>query len=158
MKKVIYLLLALVFPGLIFVFLRNFGKNQFDIPIYYEQGITNKSECGNIDQGQYFLPDSLLKTLEWKKGVALLTVGTNHNETKDLAQLTTSVEGARVISLDNIEASQLLKIKNCVLFLKAPWKALLMDEQKRIRGYYALNSREEMDRLEVEFKILLKKY
>jgi len=34
----------------------------------------------------------------------------------------------------------------------------LIDDQKRIRGYYKIGFRDEMDRLEVELKILLKKY
>jgi len=34
----------------------------------------------------------------------------------------------------------------------------LLDDQRRIRGYYDPQSREEVDRLIVELKILLKKY
>jgi hypothetical protein len=38
-KKIIYLLIALCLPALIFVFLKFFGKNQFDIPVYFKDGV-----------------------------------------------------------------------------------------------------------------------
>jgi hypothetical protein len=40
----------------------------------------------------------------------------------------------------------------------APRNVVLVDNKKRIRGYYAIGSREETDRLIVEMEILLKKY
>jgi hypothetical protein len=49
-------------------------------------------------------------------------------------------------------------LKDCVFFLKEPYNSVLIDDQKRIRGYYKLGDRAEMDRLEVELKILLKEY
>ena len=46
----------------------------------------------------------------------------------------------------------------CDLLLQKPWTTVLLDDQRRIRGYYDPNAREEVDRLIVELKILLKKY
>lgn len=37
--KAIILFLTLIFPVLIYLFLQGFGKNEFDIPIYFESGI-----------------------------------------------------------------------------------------------------------------------
>ena len=39
MKKLLYLFLALLFPALIFVFLKYAGKNEFNIPVYFDQGV-----------------------------------------------------------------------------------------------------------------------
>jgi hypothetical protein len=48
--------------------------------------------------------------------------------------------------------------KKCVFLVNEPWQAVLLDQDKRIRGYYDLRNRDEEDRLRVELKILLKKY
>lgn len=37
--KSIILFLTLIFPVLIYLFLQGFGKNEFDIPVYFEEGI-----------------------------------------------------------------------------------------------------------------------
>ena len=47
---------------------------------------------------------------------------------------------------------------SCIFFIKKPYNAVLVDEENRIRGYYAVDNREEMDRLILEMQILLKKY
>ena len=41
---------------------------------------------------------------------------------------------------------------------KAPANVVLVDSEKRIRGYYSIGSREEVDRLILELQILLSKY
>ena len=46
----------------------------------------------------------------------------------------------------------------CDLLLQKPWTAVVIDDQRRIRGYYDPKTREEVDRLFVELNILLKKY
>lgn len=155
-KKIVYLFLALLLPGLIFVFLKYFGKNEFDIPVYYTEGIKDVSgDCKLKSEGQYYVPDSVLIKMNWRTGVMLILQATDKERT-ELNQL---------ISNSNFENLQLnylnegdSKIKNCILLMKDPWNAVLIDEQKRIRGYYKLGHRDDMDRLEVELKILLKKY
>ncbi len=159
-RKVTYLLIALVLPGLLFIFLKFFGKNQFDIPVFFEKGNANApTECVTVAGKQYLLPDSVLTTVKWGKDVALVINGTTREEQSELKRLIKEPKlgSLQIISLDNIEANRLQRWKDCVFFLKAPWKAILIDSQKRIRGYYALDSREEIDRLEVELEILLKK-
>jgi len=78
-------------------------------------------------------------------------------DNKDVAQLKQSFGGRQlqVISLEGLGTHRLNRIKTCALFLKEPWKAVLVDKQKRIRGYYAFTSLEETDRLHVEVEILL---
>jgi len=160
-KKVIYLTLALVLPVLVFLFLKLFGKNQFDIPVYYEMGVPDApAECRMIATQPYFLPDSILTVIKWNKGAALLLTDVYEANQKELKRLfsETRLNDLQVISLDNMEADRMKRWRNCILFLKEPWKAVLIDNKKRIRGYYALSSREEIERLEIELEILFKKY
>ena len=50
------------------------------------------------------------------------------------------------------------EILTCDLLLQPPWKVVLIDDDRKIRGYYDPEDRDEMDRLVVELKILLKQY
>ena len=156
-KKITYLLVALALPGLIFIFLKIFGKNHFDIPVYYKNGISDSlRECSGMHHGQYTLPDSVLAIFSNKNAEASLFVDASERSNKELEKLKQSFENQlQIISLEGIEPARLNRIKKCNLLLKEPWKAVLIDNQKRIRGYYAFNSLEETDRLNVEVEILL---
>lgn len=157
-KKIAYLLVALALPGLIFIFLKIFGKNHFDIPIYYENGISDLAkECSGTYRGQYTLPDSVFIAFGYKSNVTCLFIDASEMNNKDAAQLRRAFNDSQlqIISLESIEPYHLNQIRNCILFLKEPWKAVLVDKQKRIRGYYAFTNLEETDRLKVEIEILL---
>ncbi|GMQ24752.1 hypothetical protein Aoki45_14340 [Algoriphagus sp. oki45] len=52
------LVCILLIPLLIFLFLRGFGKNEYDLPIYFENGVENPfQECPSTDSGQHFIPE-----------------------------------------------------------------------------------------------------
>ncbi len=158
-KKFAYLFLALLLPPLIFVFLnlKYFGKNEFDIPVYYNNGVLEiPSECQSLGNGQYYVPDSVLRKWNWKEGNSMLISLASEKTGKELNQLVANAKLER-LQLASLETSE-QRLKNCVLFMKEPWNAVLIDDQKRIRGYYKIGFRDEMDRLEVELKILLNKY
>lgn len=155
-KKILYLFLALLLPGLIFVFLKYFGKNEFDIPVYYQDGVKESdNDCRITTSDQYLIPDSVLTKWNWSQSSTLVTF-TAEKENKELQQRLSEekIGDLTVIRLTDAD----IKIKQCVLFMKEPWDAVLIDAQKRIRGYYKLGHRDDMDRLDVELKILLKKY
>lgn len=160
-KKLIYLFLALLLPIGVFLFLRAFGKNEFSIPVYYE---TEKPEypasCQFSYTVPYTIPDSILRAAGWKEGsVALLIADTSPEVTKNMKHLTEEFESSDFQRLyphqDNARWDSWC---TCFFFLKKPWSVVLIDSERKIRGYYAPNSREEMDRLTVEMKILLKQY
>jgi hypothetical protein len=160
-KKFLYLFIALLLPLLIFLFLKYFGKNEFDIPLYYENGVEDSltAKCGVKIDKQYFVSDSAMSSLKWD-GRPVLAIDVNEGELKALSELVED-EGftnLNVLSLNNLPTKKLTDFKKCTLFLRDPWNAVLIDNQKRIRGYYKIGDRNEMDRLEVELKILLKKY
>ncbi|MBS1558523.1 MAG: hypothetical protein JST69_07315 [Bacteroidetes bacterium] len=153
-KKSVYLFLALLFPILIFFFLKFFGRSEFDIPIQYESGVPDSLRCTpHNERGQYFLPDSLFKGRKLQR--ANLFVGDNENEIFHLKDDVGDTDW-QVIFLREMPHPE--TIKNCILFLKKPWTAVLVDNQKRIRGYYSLTHRDDLDRLKIELTILMKKY
>jgi hypothetical protein len=157
-RKTIYLFLALVLPIFIFLFLKIFGKNEFDIPIFYTKGVSSDTlatGCQFTVKGQYFVPDSVLEKWNRKSTVIIFSFSQEREPgwMKDLIneeKLEILKQGCRQCSEDFL--------KNCIFFLKPPYDIVLIDNQKRIRGYYKLGNLDEMDRLDVELKILLKKY
>jgi hypothetical protein len=159
-KKLVILVLALILPGLIFLFLKFFGSNHFDIPVYHQNGIENlPAGCRASAKEQYRLPDSLMKLIRWNHGAALIYTGVSSTELKELSQALENINRADLqrVNLDSAGLSQPDETKKCTLFLQEPWNAVLVDNQNRIRGYYSLRSREEFDRLGIEVEILLTK-
>ena len=168
-KKSIYLFSALLLPALVFVFLKLFGKNEFAIPVYYENGIDSVSaSCGGDYASPYVLPDSVLKVIgvpaRPASVIAVELSETAETELNRLAETFISTEySQRTISRSagsptRISDARVSRWITCVFFLKKPYNVVLADEKNRIRGYYAIDSREEMDRLILEMQILLKKY
>lgn len=162
-KKGFYLAIALCLPVFIFMFLRFFGKNQFNIPVYYQNGVADiASECGGDYTKSYYVPDSVIGLAgqgESTRATLVLLDSSPQLET-NLKRLWNDFEKSEVaiLNLENYSPQRLLKWKRCVLMLEEPWTVVLVDEQKRIRGYYNPVSLEETDRMLVELKILLKKY
>ncbi len=167
-KKAIYLFIALLLPSSVFVFLKLTGKNQFDIPIYYKSGIDSLSSLCYRDYSKpYFIHDSVLSQLNWvEKESSLVTLGAiNGGEMKRLNDIFSKTEYA-IYTINDSTSSRQIQLnvsrfnhwKNCVFVAKEYINIVLVDKQKRIRGYYNVGTREEMDRLIVEMKILLKKY
>ena len=168
-KKSIYLFLALLLPAIVFVFLKLFGKNEFAIPVYYENGIDSVSaSCGGDYANPYVLPDSVLKVIgvaaRPASVIAVELSETAETELNRLAETFISTEYSQhTISRSSgsptrISDARVSRWITCVFFLKKPYNVVLADEKNRIRGYYAIDSREEMDRLILEMQILLKKY
>ncbi len=161
-KKLLYLIIALVLPSSVFVFLKLTGRNQFDIPVYYSTGIDSLSTiCNNDYSKPYVLNDSVLNKLKWveKECSLFVLADSNQPEINRLNGIFEEKEYAiysvAKLQLDSISS---WRWKNCAFIAKEKINIVLVDKQKRIRGYYTIGSREEMDRLIVEMKILLKKY
>ena len=55
------LVCILLVPVVIFVFLKTFGTNQYDIPILYEDGVEDPlGDCDMVESGQHYIPDFTL--------------------------------------------------------------------------------------------------
>lgn len=161
-KKLIYLLVALILPGIIFVFLKMFGRNEFTIPVYYQQGVADvQGTCSGDYKSPYQVPDSIMSRIRSSQmPLPVLVVADSSGSMKrGMIHLQEQI-AARDFDLVFSTGSdrpwdQWLA---CFFFLKKPWSAVLVDSENRIRGYYNPKTREEVDRLAVEMKILLKQY
>jgi hypothetical protein len=163
-KKILYLFLALILPGLIFIFLKRFGKNEFTIPIYFERSADSLNNvCQTRYTQPYHIPDSVLQKAAWHASPTSLFVTDSllkdNSEMKRLSDAFVPGE-FQYIGLDNRKFGQptLSRWLSCVFMMKPQCNVVLVDSEKRIRGYYKIGSREEMDRLIMEMQILLKKY
>lgn len=164
MKKALYLFLALLLPGLIFVFLKYAGRNEFAIPVFYGEGVQDTSlECGIINGAPYYLPDVICRKtgMTGKANVLLFP-----SKGLDVGRLRNVLQGEQ--GINEVVLREAFPLagndslcgvwKKCIFLVKEPRQAVLFDDERRIRGYYDLRNRDEEDRLRVELKILLKKY
>jgi hypothetical protein len=158
-KKIILLSLALLLPICIFLFLKIFGKNQFDVPLLFQEGkIDVPSHC-NLDlTAPYVLPDSIMNALASGNDAPLYIL--DFAET-DLSRIREQFDKDQVEIKNASDLAQtqtdLNFLRDCIVLLKEPANIVLID-QRTIRGYYNGNKRDEIDRLLVEINIILKKY
>lgn len=175
-KKAFYLFLALALPGLIFVFLKFFGKNEFDVPVYYKDGLPKDSVCHASGVGPYVVPDSVFLKMGATKVGSTRIVAVYpfiQDDLSELNRIATKYQAERVETLvvsgmPNLPKSKLPVTQlgystfgwlvSCGLRVHEPWSVVLIDEKNQIRGYYDGNRRDEMDRLDLELSIVLKKY
>jgi len=176
---------ALILPVLIFVFLKMFGENQFDIPIFNHTEISDKVNCDEIR-----LPH-LVKKIEGalEPMIPMSTAniyhvmadGIDRDELRGLMVAKDRLTGSNVVlhsiavldSLNNIEElrstyqiggiwelhemleGQLKANIDCQLMITGNESLVLVDDEGQIRGYYDGKDDEEIDRLILESKILL---
>ncbi len=174
MKKVLYLFLALLLPGLIFVFLKYAGKNEFTVPIFYDQGVKLPEGCGfgpldsakdfSIAGSDPFTVSPKLRAM-WEMNhevnvVVFSTAGLDFNKIKLAIDEEMGKDAVWLKETNSltIDVSGLSIVKKCEFLVNDPFQSVLIDKEGRIRGYYDLRKRDEVDRLRVELKILLKKY
>jgi hypothetical protein len=175
-KKFLYLFLALALPGLIFVFLKKFGKNEFSIPVYFEDGIKSDSICNLSLDGVYTVHDSVFsKTGVDRRAPAKLIIVYPFikDDLSEVTRIRDKYLGSQVdahifsgipnnpestIPTAFLNYSEFGTIVHCILQVREPWSVVLLDDQNRIRGFYDGSRRDEMDRLDMELSILLKKY
>lgn len=157
-KKALFLFLALLLPVCIFIFLRMFGKNEFDVPAFYQDKapVVNPS-CQYTYQFPYHLADSIVKTLEAKQKNTLYLIHFS-DLTSRMEQEITHKEVSFVPGNDLAVEGELDRLKKCILILPADEDLVVVDAAGKIRGYYTSTDREEVDRLLLELEILLKKY
>jgi hypothetical protein len=164
LKKPVYLLLALLFPILIFIFLKFAGRNEFNIPVYYgEEEVKPEPGCPDSYPRPYKLQGWNGVAAENRKEANVLIFPQTDLDfaafkarlDAEMGEGETLVKDASQLAGDSARAAQWRK---CVFFAKNPYQTVLFDRSGQIRGYYDLTLREEEDRLRVELKILLKQY
>jgi hypothetical protein len=155
-QKAIFLFLALLLPIGIFIFLRTFGKNEFDVPAFHQDKVTAVAGCTFAHQAPYSLPDSVMSIVEQSGKNDLYLVNFTDGISGRIKQ---EVKHKEISFIDgNSSALSNDKIKKCVLLIPASEDMVAIDKNGKIRGYYTSTDREEVDRLLLEIEILLKKY
>jgi protein SCO1 len=172
MNKIIkfaFLLVMLGIPVAIFVFLKLFGSNKFDVDIYYQQGVESafENDC-KFPQGQFYVNPALLH----KPNESINVVGFAKDEPtiefvnmamrlRDLFDDNVAIElisgnakGSKDYYLNKIVNFSIDQAMTCDFVLNDINSLVLVDKQRRIRGYYS-SDLDDIDRLIVEIKILL---
>jgi hypothetical protein len=160
-KKVLFLFLALLLPACVFVFLKMFGKNEFEVPLLHQEGTIEPSpECNFNYATPYTISDSVMSRVETEGSASLYLLSFSNDEAV-ISRLKTEAgeEGLRFVAASRLaeNAGTRQKIKDCILLSKTT-DLVLLDNQKRIRGYYSTQKLDDVDRLILEIKIILKKY
>jgi hypothetical protein len=184
MKKIVYLFLALVFPIAIFLFLKQFGRNEFNVEPLLQQSEKAPASCeGFAYQFPYTIADSILSQFEWSISDSLRlvlfdnsTLEEAHERSTQIARVLKEIPGtdyrivyystfeilktkftdSRLISLK--DTANLSVIRSCALWLPPYEDVVLINSKKEIIGKYSLLNREDADRLILEMKILLRQY
>ena len=174
LKKVFFLIAALVVPSLIYIFLRGFGFNKFEIPVYYEEGISivgcDTSESLHLVQFENYTLQGpqLFYFPQWVNDEEFYRQCSRIKDKQPEVAFTAIADSSNYPGFGNLllvaDIEHLYKIANCSLVLgqevsiSAPIynQLVLVDAQKRIRGYFNANELKEMDRLDMELDILKK--
>jgi hypothetical protein len=183
-KKPILLFLALGLPVAVFVFLKYFGRNEFAVPVLFEAGIETPVGCELfVYDVPYSIPDTILTKFAWSSSDSISLVvfsgriNAEHQEQSiQLDRIFTEfpTDNFKIIVLSESSRAEQTEFKNvrlvlvdwqqessarsCVFLLKPTDNTVLLDSKKRIRGQYNITNREDVDRLIMEIKIVLKKY
>ncbi len=170
-RKFLFLILILTVPVIIFLFLRLFGTNEFTVPVYYESGApADTLGCSYTDTAPYRVPmpdnSNGNTVILLDGGSELMAQSDRNNLLRRIKQNT--YEGLRVIVFFDKELGAPIPMENIRYIPKstAAWgnllcqfvtseerQLILVDDERRIRGYYGLDL-EEVDRLLVEIEIL----
>jgi protein SCO1/2 len=177
MQKVIkwlFLFLLIALPVSVYVFLQAFGDNKFTIPIYYEKGITDIVTGCDQTLGQHIVPafvenDSI--STQYLNGIVIYNIGDvdkaqELEKSNNLLMLNEKLDVWKHVVYEDLtnNKDELVKFANCGLILRhievvhdyiKNDTLVLVDNQGRIRGYYGVLDRVEVDRLITEVNVLL---
>lgn len=176
MKKSVFLFLALLLPVSIFLFLHFFGRNEFDIPIYYQSETIEIPDC-SID---YQYPYKINKTHVALNGTSVVFFASGlsrdqfnesvfqldrisnefENNPPQLFLVTQSTDSLSSLTWPNVlvlDKETYYTEQRCI-FLADGNRIVLVDSLQQIRGLYSNAVLKEVDRLILELKILFKEY
>ena len=154
-RKGFVLLFALLFPGIIFLFLKFFGQNEYELSVYNSScfdSIENLLSESNINLNN-------IKILDVRISDDNLLIDNYINKldiSDEIKVITLSIQ-PRNLKWLNIKVDSLL-IKNLttcienVVFDKS--FIFLMDNKNNVRGHFNSADRREIERLDVEIDIL----
>lgn len=162
-------------PSMVYIFLRQFGNNKFEIPVYYAEGISVEG-CANSKGRQHFVQfedyalqgAKLFYFPQWVNDDEFYRQCNRIKDKQNQVVFTAIADSSKYTVFGNLlmvsDETHLYEIANCALIIgqdssisKPLYNQLvLVDSKKRIRGYFNGNELEDMDRLDVELDILKK--
>lgn len=164
---------GLFVPVAVMLFLKIFGKNEFEVKPFYQDTLpVRPSYCPDNAKVPYTLPASMLARLNSTGSSSLVLCWFSKPDIvvlQRIRNLFSEEELAMVAAVADLQNDDLLKTSlhipsdsisfynSCYLFLPEQKSAVLVDKTGRIRGYYH-TTRDEIDRLLMEVSIILKKY
>lgn len=161
-RKIFFLSLALILPVAIFIFLKLFGRNEFNVPVLYEEEqVRIPANCPFEYPAPYRVADSVITSMAGNRRDSLYVFYLDSSLNTAMRRVSVEFEGASVrpVSLSDLSAKTDPRIlRECVLLMRSDTSVALVDHLNRIRGYYDGSDRDEVDRLIVEIKIILKEY
>lgn len=156
-RQMLLLFLALLLPVVIFLFLKGFGKNEFNVPPMFSDDVPSRSpQC----TGDLVFPYIISQTELQENGISvdsLACVSFADQRGNDPLSRVKNQYNSYPIGFFNVDQSNIQK-KECVFFLQEPFDVALVDSKGRIRGQYNSSRRDEIDRLITEIAIIFKKY
>lgn len=161
-KKILFLTLALLLPVVIFIFLKMFGRNEFSVPPLYQEGeLTSPGNCNFNYKTPYTIPDTINAQLQLNPKDSLHVIYFEPAISAQLKRVSAEFSSARIQIIaptDLAGIKDIEGIKECILLMTAEQSVILIDNRKRIRGYYEASDRDEMDRLMIELNVILKRF
>lgn len=147
-RKGIILFLALALPVLIFLFLKFFGRNQFDIPVFHASSDEWPANCPPPAQFPFKVS---MESLGLKNRPAIIFLA--EPEIEASKRIPVEIDTRQIQFLRLLDS-----IDPCAFGAPSGTSAVLIDPTGCIRGIFAALERDETDRLIMESKILLNDY
>lgn len=161
-KKIIFLILALLLPGTIFVFLKLFGRNEFQVPVLHENSIPRRGDnCDFTYKTPYRVADSVISVLDPDQDDSVYVFNFDNSLDDMMNRISVEFRDDPVTVVNTADLPPTFDagvLRECILLMNADTAVAMLDSRNRIRGYYDASDRDEVDRMIVEIKILLKKY
>ncbi|HEX5168134.1 MAG TPA: hypothetical protein VFW11_03100 [Cyclobacteriaceae bacterium] len=162
-KKSIYLMLALALPIGVFLFLKFFGKNEFHVEPLFQSSVPVDTMCNLSYTFPYVIPDSVVRQFDINDHELTLVVFEKDEMKNEIEREVRRVEEefssepVRIIRQEGVDTG-VQYLRRCTFLMNDNVTISLVDKRGRIFGQYDGSSLEDMDRLIVEMKIILKKY
>tara|TARA_Y100000768_G_scaffold122163_1_gene90337 strand:+ start:442 stop:936 length:495 start_codon:yes stop_codon:yes gene_type:complete len=158
-KKGFILLFSLLFPVIVFLFLKFYGQNEYELSVY-------NSSCSEI------IDEYIIKDFNRKNNIRIVDVRMTDNdilvdnyinklEINDEIEVITLSNKLRTLNWLNIvvERGLIERLSGCIEneYLDKSF-VLLLDKQNRVRGHFYSADRKDIERLDVEIDILSLEY
>ena len=139
-----------------------FGKNEFRVEVFYDAGsITAPAGCDFQYTTPYEVADSVISRFVENKNDSLYVFYFGRSLATAMNRISVEFKSDPVQIIAGDESAteaQAGFFRRCALLMKSDTSVALVDYKNRIRGYYDGRDRDDVDRLIVEMKVILRKY